>query len=153
MKHFILILSFLSTVISADPLTAGREVTLTQYETQHDEKVSLPKDTKLIVFTSEMEASKIAHEVFEKLGDSYLKQKSIVFISDIHRMPFLISKFVALPKMRSYKYSIHLIKEEGPGLIFPREKGKLTVISLSELKVISIEYISTSEELKGRIAE
>ncbi|MBP7282038.1 MAG: hypothetical protein KBA66_10695 [Leptospiraceae bacterium] len=149
MRYFILILIFISTQLFGSPLTIGDELRLLDYETQQDEKVSIPKETKTIVFTSEMEASKIAHEVFENLGDTYLKQKSAVFISDINRMPFLITKFVALPKMRSYKYTIHLIKDEGPGLIFPKEKGKLTVISLNEFKITSIQFVSNSEELKN----
>ena len=87
MRYFILILIFISTQLFGSPLTIGDELRLLDYETQQDEKVSIPKETKTIVFTSEMEASKIAHEVFENLGDTYLKQKSAVFISDINRMP------------------------------------------------------------------
>lgn len=148
----ILLLSFaISLQVFSEPLKVGDEITLLEYETQKEEKVSISKETRILIFTSEMEASKIAHEAFDKLGDEYLKQNKAVFISDIHKMPFLITKFVALPRMRKYPYSIFLIKDEGPGSIFPREKGKLTVISLSELKITSIQFVDNSEDLKNKI--
>ena len=150
MKQILFTLTFLSfsLCLLGETLQVGNEFKLLEYETQKDEKVSIPQQTKTLVFTSEMEASKIAHEVFEKLGDEYLKQNSIVFVSDIHRMPFLITKFVALPKMRSYNYTIHLIKEEGISKDIPKEKGKLTVISLDNYKITSIQFATSPEELQ-----
>jgi len=150
MKKFLFITTFLSFSICllGESLQVGDDFKLLEYETQKDEKVSLPQQTKTLVLTSEMEASKIAHEVFEKLGDEYLRQNSIAFVSDIHRMPFLITKFVALPKMRTYNYTIHLIKEEGLSKDFPKEKGKLTIISLDNFKIKSIQFAASAEELK-----
>lgn len=151
MKNIILLFLLSATYLWSDPLQVGEELSLLQYETQRDEKVTIPTGTRTLVFTSEMEASKIAHEVFEIGGEDYLTQNSTVFISDIHKMPFLISKFVALPKMRKYKYTMHLIKEDGVGSVFPREKGKLTVISLSNFKITSIQYVGSADELKKQI--
>lgn len=148
MKKILFILLISCSYLFGDPLKVGDELTLTQYEAQKDEKVSLSKETRILVFTSEMEASKIAHELFESSGDEYLNKNSTVFISDINKMPFLITKFVALPRMRNYNYTIHLIKENGPGNIFPREKGRLTVISLDSYKITNIQFIGNVDELK-----
>ena len=145
MKNIILLFLLSATYLWSDPLQVGEELSLLQYETQRDEKVTIPTGTRTLVFTSEMEASKIAHEVFEIGGEDYLNQNSTIFISDIHKMPFLISKFVALPKMRKYKYTMHLIKEDGVG------SGKLTVISLSNFKITSIQYVGSADELKKQI--
>lgn len=148
MKKIIFLLLITYSYLSSEPMKVGEELTLIQYETQKDEKVSLSKETRTLVFTSEMEASKIAHELFEVSGDEYLNKNSTVFISDINKMPFLITKFVALPRMRKYNYTIHLIKENGPGNIFPREKGKLTVINLENYKITNIQFIGSVDELK-----
>ena len=150
MKQILFTIAYLSfsLCLLGEPLQVGDELKLLEYETQKEEKVILPKESKALVFTSEMEASKIAHEVFEKLGDEYLKQNSIVFVSDIHKMPFLITEFVALPKMRTYKYTIHLIKEEGLSKDIPKEKGKLTVISLDNYKITSIQFAASAGELQ-----
>ena len=151
MKNIILLFLLSATYVWSEPLQVGEELSLLQYETQRDEKVTIPTGTRTLVFTSEMEASKIAHEVFEVGGEDYLNQNFTIFISDIHRMPFLISKFVALPKMRKYKYTMHLIKEDTAGSIFPREKGKLTIITLDNLKVTSIQFVGSADELKKQI--
>ncbi|HMV43962.1 MAG TPA: hypothetical protein PK079_14520 [Leptospiraceae bacterium] len=151
MKKIFFFIFAISLQLLSEPLKVGDEMTLLQFETQKEEKIIISKETRTLIFTSDMEASKIAHELFEKLGDDYLKQNNAIFISDIHKMPFLITKFVALPKMRKYPYSIALIREEGPGFIFPREKGRLTVISLSEYKVSSIQFVENTEDLKNKI--
>lgn len=151
MRLFLILLFFSFSLIFSEPLKPGDELKLIQYQTQFGDEVRLPESTSKLIFASEMEASKIAHSVLETAGSDYLKNRSAAFVSDIHRMPYFITKFVALPKMKSYAYTMHLIREEGPGDIFPREKGKLTLISLKKFKILSIKFISSSDELKEEL--
>lgn len=151
MRLFLILQFFSFSLIFSEPLKAGDELKLIQYQTQFGDEVTVPESTSRLIFASEMEASKIAHSVLENAGADYLKNRSAVLVSDIHRMPYFITKFVALPKLKSYSYTIHLIREEGPGEIFPREKGKLTLISLKKFKILSIKFISSSDELKEEL--
>jgi hypothetical protein len=143
----LLLILILITPIYSEVLKIGNEIPKLEFETQREDKDTLNSDIKYLVFTSEMEASKIAHSLFEKEGDAYLKKYFIFFISDIHKMPSLITKFIALPKMRNYKYTIHLIKEENQNLEFPIESGKLTILQLKNLKIISINFAKNETEL------
>ena len=147
---FLFLLFFISPIYS-QTLQLGDEIPKFEYETQREEKKALSEEVKTLVFTSEMEASKIAHSLFEKEGEEYLKKNFVFFLSDIHKMPSLITRFVALPKMKKYNYSIHLIKESGQGDIFPKQKAMLTVLKLKNLKVLSINYAKDEIELRKLI--
>lgn len=151
MRLFLILQIFSFSLIFSEPLKVGDELKLIQYQTQFGDEVTVAPTVSKLIFAAEMEASKIAHSVLESAGADYLKNRSAVLVSDIHRMPYFITKFVALPKMKSYIYPIHLIREEGPGDIFPREKGKLTLVSLKNYKVLSIKFISNSGELKEEL--
>ncbi|WP_411822347.1 hypothetical protein [Leptospira sp. 'Mane'] len=117
------------------------------FTNQFEKEALLSLNIKKIIFVSDMDASKIAHSVLEKDGDAILNQSEAVFISDIHKMPALITRFVALPKMRSYTYTMHLIRDENVGSNIPRKKGSLTLISLEQGKIKSIEFADEVSKL------
>lgn len=103
-----------------------------KYTNASEEESPIPKTTTKIMFIADMDASKILHPFLEERGKGYLEKNNAVLISDIHRMPFLISKFVALPKMKSYPYTIRLVREEKLADPFPRTKGFITLIRLGD---------------------
>jgi hypothetical protein len=100
-----------------------------------------------------MDASKIVHEVLQSETEESLSKKKVIFVSDINKMPSLITRFIALPKMRGYSYPIALVREAGITQDLPREKGKVTLFFLQKMKVKKIEYIKDKEELKKSIVE
>ncbi|BDA78500.1 hypothetical protein LPTSP3_g14300 [Leptospira kobayashii] len=118
------------------------------FTNQFEKEAPIAQNTKKVIFVSDMDASKIVHSVLEKDGDSLLNQSESVLISDIHKMPGLITKFVALPKMRSYSYTIHLIREENIGSTIPRKKGLVTLIFLDREKITSIEFVDEAFKLR-----
>jgi hypothetical protein len=124
---------------------------LIHYTDQFDKEAPILPDTEKILFISDMDASKITHSVFEKEGNVYLEQNKTALISDIHRMPSLISRFVALPKMRDYPYTIRLIREAKLGDPFPRIKGQITCIELKSDKIVKIEYAQNEQSLRNFI--
>lgn len=96
-----------------------------------------------------MDASKIIHPILEKEGKGFLESKQAVLVSDIHRMPSLITKFVALPRMKSYPYTLRLVREEKLSDPFPRTKGSVTMILLKEGKVTKIQISNVDTEVKS----
>ena len=95
-----------------------------------------------------MDASKIVHEVLQVETEESLQKKKLLFISDIHRMPSLITRFIALPKMRRYSYPMALVREKDVSNDIPREKGKVSVFTLQKWKIIKIDYVATKEDLQ-----
>ena len=62
-------------------------------------------------------------------------------------MPSLISKFIALPKMKKYPFSVMLLDDTNKDF-FGKEEGKIIVYSLDNLKVTEMKSISTAKELE-----
>jgi hypothetical protein len=153
-KKSIAVLIFLSIIFPAisEELKIGSNLqkeNLLKFEDQFGEEKEISTETKYIIFAADMEGTKIAHELFDKKKGEFLTMKKAIFVGDIHKMPYVISKFIAIPKMRNYPYPILLIREEGKGSPFPREKGKLTGFVLDKLTVQSIKVLSNTEELES----
>lgn len=130
-------------------LVVGSPLPEINYTNQWEEPSPIPAETTRVLFISDMDASKIIHPILEKEGKGYLESKQAVLVSDIHRMPSLISKFVALPKMKSYPYTLRLVREEKIADPFPRTKGSLTLIQLREGKISKIQISNLESEIRN----
>ena len=86
----------------------------------------------------------------ETLFRDILEKNSAVYVADISGMPSLISKFIALPKMKKYPFSVLLLDDTNKDN-FVKEDGKIIVYSLENGKVVKIDKISTKEELANII--
>ncbi len=149
----ILIYFIFPAILAAQTLKIGDNLPTLTYIDQYDKSYTTDSTLQVIVFVSDMEASKKVHKVLEGKDGTYLQEKKSILVGDIHKMPYLISKFIAIPKMRNYKYPIYLIKEEEEGKLYPRKKENITLISLMNSKVINIQYVTTSEELDKFLKE
>lgn len=94
----IALLLFPFSLSIASPLTIGDELSkenLVQFIDQHGNLQTIPKDTKYILFASDMEASnKVVHPFLLNLKQEGLNTRKIVFLADIHKMPAIISKIL-----------------------------------------------------------
>ncbi|MDF3820827.1 hypothetical protein P3G55_13005 [Leptospira sp. 96542] len=129
-------------------LVVGDTLPNISYTNQFEEISPLPENTTKVLFMADMDASKIIHPLLEKEGKGFLEKYNAVLISDIHRMPSLITKFVALPKMKSYPYNIRLVREEGLSNPFPRTKGSVTLILLQSGRVKKISESNMEAEIR-----
>lgn len=130
-------------------LVVGNTLPEINYTNQWEEPSPIPTETTKVIFISDMDASKIIHPILEKEGKGYLEGKQAVLISDIHRMPSLITKFVALPKMKSYPYTLRLVREEKLADPYPRTKGSLTLIQLKAGKITKIQISNVEAEIRS----
>lgn len=153
MRLLLMFLFLLSFSLSAEEWKKGDSFPIQELEDQLEVIRPIPNDTKKLFFISSMSASKIVHSVLEEKEPEYLPGLKAVLISDIHKMPSLITKFVALPKMKGYKYRIYLIRDDKTGQPFPREKDMITYINLKKGKITKIQYLANQEELKQALEE
>lgn len=120
-------------------------------EDQHGERHTIPTDTRTVIFASDMDASKVVHALLEQRDPDWLPRHHAVFIADIHRMPGIITRLFALPKMRRHKYRMLLIRDETTGARFPRKPDELTVLTLDQLRPIAVTYLSSVEALERAV--
>jgi len=139
---------FFTLRLFSAPLTVGSDWELKNFSDQRDNPILINDNTITIFFVADMDASKVVHQVLETESAESLAKRNLTFISDIHKMPSLITRFIAIPKMKSYQYPMALIREEGISKDIPREKGKVTVFSLKKSKIVEIQFINEPDTLK-----
>ena len=148
----LLLATFLALGLNAAPLNIDSVVENLQIKDQHEKVQTIDNNTKLILFASDKNTSDLLRDYLLPLSqnENILEKNSAVYVADISGMPSLISKFIALPKMKKYPFSILLLDDTNKEL-FTKEDGKIIVYSLEDGKVTKIEKISTTEELANII--
>jgi len=118
------------------------------YETPTGQEIEIPKDIKLIIISYEKDIAEEINEYLDTQDASYLLKHNAIFIADVHKMPRLIAKIVAIPRLQKYKHPIYLYYGEELENIALRKEAKITVLHVENEKIKEIRYISTKEELK-----
>lgn len=136
---------------AAELVKVGDKLPAIALTTQQDKAYSFDNSVKRIVMSAEKQSAGLVTDLLDSKAASYLKDTNTVYLADMHRMPSLITKFVALPQLREKAYDIVLGREEADLASFPREKGCLTLMSIKEQTIESIKFLCTEDELKANM--
>jgi hypothetical protein len=145
MKFLILSLFFFSLPTWA--LEVGQPVTEIKFEDQFSEGIVVSSETKHVIFVADKEMSKVMTEYLSEAKPN-LKEMKTVYVSDISKMPSLITKTFALPKMRKYDFKVALDRTGDLTKSWPRQEKKITIVDIVEGKVSSIRYLGTRAEIE-----
>ncbi|QKF74383.1 hypothetical protein AFAEC_2240 [Aliarcobacter faecis] len=148
----LLLATFLVLGLNAAPLAVDSVVENIKIKDQHEAEKIIDAKIKTILFASDKKTSDLLRDYLLPLSEkeNVLEKNSAVYVADISGMPSLISKFIALPKMKKYPFSVLLLDDTNKDN-FTKEDGKIIVYSLDNGKVVKIEKISTTEELANII--
>ena len=147
---------FLSTLVQAGTLEVNTPLTSLNnyaYQTPHGRNMKVPNNTKLVIMAFEKDTGALVNDYLNTQNPFYLPKHHAVFIADIHRMPTIITKMFALPKMQKYKHPLYLHYEEQFENFAPHQEEKVTIIRFEEGKASSITYINSVQELKAAIEQ
>lgn len=152
MKIIIGIFVVVCFAISSFAVTAGDTLPAFKIENQFEEPAELNAETKWIIFSSDMNAAKMLTEYLNENAKNLDLTKTLI-ISDISKMPGLVSKMFAIPKMKKYNFKLALDKTGEATKSWPRQEGTITVMKVSALKVESMEEIKTKEGVTAFFTE
>lgn len=128
-------------------LGPGQPVPTLSLSDQHEQPYSLPSGTGRLLFVADNAGTELATQLIERHDAGWLARSQTVFVADIHKMPSLVARFVALPRLREKPYRILLGRDAPELAMFPRKKGCVTVIAVSKGSVSELAYACTAEEL------
>ena len=143
----VLILLF-SQAIYAAPYAAGEQLTALTLHDQYDKPGHINEQTRVILFSRDKAGGDLLTSALSQMPDNYLSERHIIFISDISKMPGLISRYMAIPSMRKRNYSILLDRDGGNTEKFPDQDDAATLIEIESLRITNIVHLSSSEEIK-----
>jgi len=144
----IVLATLLALGLNAAPLAVDSVVDNLKIKDQNEVEKVIDTNVKTILFASDKSTSDMLRDYLLPLSEkeNILEKNSAVYVADISGMPSLISKFIALPKMKKYPFSVLLLDDTNKDN-FVKEDGKIIVYSLENGKVVKIDKISTKEEL------
>ena len=140
-----------TTAQAAELLAIGSTLPNLKLTSQHDKPAIIDAQTTRIIFSADKQTSSMVTDLLDTKPASYLTDTHSVYLADIHKMPSLISKFVAIPQLKERPYEIILGREEADMAMFPREKGCLTLLTVSAQKIDTIQFICREDALKNQI--
>lgn len=149
MKNIIMTILLLSTVLFAQVKVGDNFPHLTLVD-PFDKKVQVNKNAKIFL-SFEKDVSSGIKSFLDTKEKNYLTKNNILYISDISAMPSLITSWFALPKMKKFSFQIALIYDEKEGKVFSKKEKKVTVITLKNNVITSIQFIAPAELAKNNL--
>jgi hypothetical protein len=151
-----LILGFLTAAIllaapgtvRADPLAPGATFPALTLADQHGEPATIDGETRLVLFTRDMDASKITKAALAENGEELLARGHAVYVSDVTGMPSMITSMFAIPAMKRRAYRMLLDREGTATADVPSEDGKVTVLRLDNRVITSVKYVDVEVMLR-----
>ena len=137
---------FLGLSAFANSLTIGNVFPTLTIKDQFEKDFTVDANIKTIIFSATKTEGTTIKEFLLTKDKDYLTTNKTVYIADITGMPSLITKFIAMPKMKDYPFSVLLVDEANKGL-FSVKEDMISIISLENGKITDIKYVKTAEEL------
>jgi NADPH-dependent ferric siderophore reductase len=114
---------------------------------QHGEARTLDDSVRAVVFSRDMKAGDVVKAAVEKAGPDLFDRNNAVYVVDVKGMPAIIRTLFAMPAMRRRPYKL-LVDDEGVKTAdFPGGATYPTVLVLDKLRVTSVTFPKTAEEL------
>ena len=137
---------FLGLSAIANSLIVGNNLPTLTIKDQFEKNHTIDANIKTIIFSATKTEGTTIKEFLLTKDKDYLATNNTVYVADITGMPSLITKFIAMPKMKDYPFSVLLVDEATKGL-FPVKEDMISIISLENGKITDIKYVKTAEEL------
>ena len=133
---------------AAEVAQVGSNLTAITLADQFDKTCAVNTQTKVVIFSSDKAVDTMVSEYLSQQGGQKMQQNGMVYLADINKMPALVTKMFAMPKMRKLTFPICLSKQANALNHIPRQAGKASVVKLDGLAVKSIGYASNKAQLE-----
>jgi hypothetical protein len=133
-------------------LSAGDVLPALALADQHGRPQRLDEGVRLVLFTRDMDAGRLVQRALSDADAVRLSQSGAVYVSDVSRMPRLVRRIVAKPRMRQRPYPMLLDEEGEATAALPSREGRVTLLFLERLRVSEIRFAETPEEVAAALA-
>lgn len=149
----ILLLGVASQVAAQGEIAEGDVLPSLMLTDQHDKPAEIPGNTLQLLFAADNSGAGLITALLDSKEKNWLRQTRRVYLADIHKMPSLIARFVALPQLRDKPYPIVLGREVHDLAMFSREKDCVTVMPVEEGRLKGVVFACSSEALRHALDE
>lgn len=141
-----------ASAASGEPYAVGSSIEPLTLTDQHGVERHVDAATRGVLLSRDMDGGGFVREALASEGASRLEQAGAFYVADVSRMPGLIRRMVAIPRMRERGYAVLLDTEGAPTARFPAEAGKASWIRLDGLRIAEIRFLASAEEVAAALA-
>ncbi|PKM09912.1 MAG: FAD/FMN-containing dehydrogenase [Gammaproteobacteria bacterium HGW-Gammaproteobacteria-3] len=142
-----IVLLTVTSLVHAESYIDGSQLTPFSLTDQFDQKHTVDENTRLIMFSKDMDGNDVLKQALTGKKADYLAQRKAVYINDISGMPGVVTFLFAKPKMRDYEYPMLLDEKPQATKNFPARESQATLIQLDHLKIKSIQFTQKPEDV------
>jgi len=146
-----LLLVLAAALAAAEPYAVGGTLRPFSLEDQHGEQGTVGERTRLLVLSRDMGAGDVVKGALADAEQKYLDEHAAVYVADISGMPALVSRMIAVPRMRERKYRVLLDRNGAVGRDFPYVEKRPTVVALDQLRIVAVEHPATAADLRDAL--
>ncbi len=139
-------LALLVATLMANDFGLGEEISSFTLADQFEKDHIVSRSVETIIVSFEKDTGADMNEFLNTKNPKYLEERNAVFIANISKMPGIITKLFAMPKMKKYKHTILLINDEEDKR-FAQEEEKITVYKLKNGVIEKINFVSSAQEV------
>ena len=143
-----LLLVLAATLAAAEPYAVGGTLRPFSLDDQHGERAAVGERTRVLVLSRDMGAGDVVKGALADAEQRYLDEHGAVYVADISGMPALVSRMIAVPRMRERKYRVLLDRDGAVGREFPYVEKRPTVVALDQLRIVTIDHPATAGALR-----
>ncbi|MGD9833047.1 MAG: hypothetical protein AB7U92_09885 [Piscinibacter sp.] len=140
-----------ASAAGAGALRIGEPVPSMALEDQHGKAVALPAQARWLLFAPDKAAADLAQQWIRSRGPGALEALGAVYLADISGMPSLVTKLIALPRLRELPFPVVLARDASLTADWPRRAGQLTLVALDGGRVLRIEHAATAPQISQHL--
>lgn len=141
----------LAPAAAAEPYGVGSVLPALSLPDQHGASHTLDASLRVIVFSRDMEGGRVVQAALAEDGAALLERSAGAYISDVSRMPGLVRRFIAKPRMRKRPYPMWLDEQGEATARFPSQEGLPTLIFVEDLRVLRVLHPASAEALRDAL--
>ena len=144
-------LLFAITGLAQQPL-APQNIDLSSLVDQFGQPFRGQDSMVLVMVVNGMKAKNMVRDTLADLDISCLKQGRVIYLANISGMPKMISKLIAVPRMRKLGYPVWLDYSGSVTETWLTRKDVITLLAFdSEQAVTAVDYAASGGELRAKL--
>lgn len=137
--------------LTANALETGDRIAPWTLLDQYDQPYTLNDQAQTLLVARSMDAARLVNAALENKPKGFLESRRTVFVADVQKMPALIAKMFAIPKMRDYSYRVMLDRDSRIVPRYAADEDKVLWLQLRDGQLVSRQQFSSAEQLRAAL--
>ncbi|MEN4961507.1 hypothetical protein ABEH63_19470 [Pseudomonas syringae] len=137
--------------LTANALQVGERLSSWTLLDQYDQPYTLNNQTQTLLVARSMDAAKLVNAALQDKPKGFLESRHTVFVADIQKMPTIIAKMFAIPKMRDYSYRVMLDRDARIVPQYAGDDDKVLWLQLRDGQLVSQQQFGSADALTAAL--